>query len=394
MGNFIQLHLLTNYGPSNLNRDDLGRPKTATVGGVQRLRVSSQSLKRAWRTSDTFDKAVCGVRTKEIGSCVAEALITSRSLLEIMEDIRSDKQRTWDASDASKEHKPEWEWAWKIASVFVDKMKKGNKKDGEDADDGFEEKSKKDKKSNVGKKTLKSEQMVFYYPEEIERMNKLIGVIKREKRAPSEKEINALLVNKGEGIDVGMFGRMMANSPGFNTEAAVQVAHAFTVHKTAVEDDYFSAVDDLNTQEEHAGSAHIGEAEFGAGLFYLYICIDRALLAENLDGNKDLAEKAIQALVETAATVSPTGKQNSFASRAYASYILAEKTDKQPRSLAVAFLKPVKGEDMLKVAVDTLRETRERFGEAYGCNDTPFEEVDTVKPSGTLEKLIQFCVQS
>jgi CRISPR system Cascade subunit CasC len=172
------------------------------------------------------------------------------------------------------------------------------------------------------------------------------------------------------------------------------VAHAFTVHKTAVEDDYFSAVDDLNTQEEHAGSAHIGEAEFGAGLFYLYICIDRALLTENLGGNKDLAEKAIQALVETAATVSPTGKQNSFASRAYASYILAEKTDKQPRSLAVAFLKPVKGEDMLKVAVDTLRETRERFGEAYGCNDTPFEEVDTVKPSGTLEKLIQFCVQS
>ena len=70
MSEFIQLHLLTNYAPSNLNRDDLGRPKTAKMGGVDRLRISSQSLKRAWRTSEVFEKAKVGqlgIRTKKFG---------------------------------------------------------------------------------------------------------------------------------------------------------------------------------------------------------------------------------------------------------------------------------------------------------------------------------------
>ena len=70
MSEFIQLHLLTNYAPSNLNRDDLGRPKTAKMGGVDRLRISSQSLKRAWRTSEIFEEArvgKMGIRTKKFG---------------------------------------------------------------------------------------------------------------------------------------------------------------------------------------------------------------------------------------------------------------------------------------------------------------------------------------
>lgn len=345
MGNFIQLHLLTNYGPSNLNRDDLGRPKTATVGGVQRLRVSSQSLKRAWRTSEIFEEALgghIGTRTKEMGKKVYENLVKGGV---------SEKN----AKD----------WAVAIAGVFG-KCKK----------DSFE-----------------IEQLAHFSPEEIAGIDALVAKLAKGKSAPTEEDLG-LLKESHTAADISMFGRMLADNPWANTEAAVQVAHAFTVHKTAVEDDYFSAVDDLNTQEEHAGSAYIGEAEFGAGLFYLYICIDRELLANNLGGNKALADKAIKALVETAATVSPTGKQNSFASRAYASYILAEKTDKQPRSLAVAFLKPAKGEDVLKNAVDALRETRDRFGKAYGCEDTPFKEVDTVNAAGTLKELVQFCVQS
>ncbi len=191
-----------------------------------------------------------------------------------------------------------------------------------------------------------------------------------------------------------MFGRMLADNPWANTEAAVQVAHAFTVHRTAVEDDYFSAVDDLNTGEEHSGSGHIGEAEFGAGLFYLYICIDRNLLVKNLGGKKELADKAVNALIETSATISPTGKQNSFASRAYASYILAEKSEKQPRSLAVAFLKPVSGEDVLTNAVNAFKRTRDNFGKAYGCETTPSVELNTLEPNGgTLAEVIKFCVK-
>ena len=82
MEKFVQLHILTNYGPSNLNRDDLGRPKTVVVGGVQRLRVSSQCLKRAWRTSDVFE-AETGIRTKELGVKIKNALMTDLTLAQV-----------------------------------------------------------------------------------------------------------------------------------------------------------------------------------------------------------------------------------------------------------------------------------------------------------------------
>lgn len=239
---------------------------------------------------------------------------------------------------------------------------------------------------------MKAEQIVFYYPEEIENIRCLIEKLKKNKKAPTEKDINDLLVTKGAGADVGMFGRMMACSPLYNVEAAVQVAHAFTVHKTAVEDDWFTAVDDLNKHENDAGSAHLGEAEFGSGLFYLYVCIDRDLLKRNLGDNETLVARTINALVESAATVSPTGKQNSFASRAYASYILAEKGDKQPRSLAGAFLKPINGEKILDDSIISLKQTRDMFNKVYKDETNPYE-LNAVKGEGTLEDLKNYCVK-
>ncbi|MCK9555187.1 type I-E CRISPR-associated protein Cas7/Cse4/CasC [bacterium] len=385
MNKFVQLHILTNYGPSNLNRDDLGRPKTVVVGGTQRLRVSSQCLKRAWRTADVFE-AETGIRTKEIGVKIKIALTTELTLKQVIDgaDAETAKKSTIAEKNAQ-------ELAWKIASVFVDKMKKDGKADDEEEAADRTTAKKDAKKSNVDKKTLKSEQMVFFYPEEIANVDRLIAELKRgNKKVLTEKDVNDLLVTKGSGADVGMFGRMMACSPRFNVEAAVQVAHAFTVHKAAVEDDYFSAVDDLNKHEEHSGSGHIGEAEFGAGLFYLYACIDRTLLKENLGNNDALVKKAISALVESAVTVSPTGKQNSFASRAYASCVVAEKGNKQPRSLASAFLKPVRGEDVLGEAVKALMNTRKAFNEVYK-DDSKEYVLRTVEPEGTLDELKQYC---
>ncbi|PIX83189.1 MAG: type I-E CRISPR-associated protein Cas7/Cse4/CasC, partial [Nitrospirae bacterium CG_4_10_14_3_um_filter_70_108] len=142
------------------------------------------------------------------------------------------------------------------------------------------------------------------------------------------------------------------------------------VHGVTVEDDFYTAVDDLNRGEEDVGAGHMGETEFAAGLFYLYLCIDRELLAENLDGDADLAKKTLAALIEAAATVAPTGKQASFASRARASYLLCERGDQQPRSLSVAFLKPVKGDDLLAQAVSRLNEAVSNMDQVYGaCAD-------------------------
>ncbi len=275
MSTFIQLHLLTSYPPANLNRDDLGRPKTAVMGGVQRLRVSSQSLKRAWRTSELFKRALdghIGIRTKEMGSSVVLRRLTEADIPE------------YDAKN----------WAQSIAERFGKLKGKGGE----------------------------IEQLAHFSPTEVEAVNALTSTLIAERRAPRDDELNALLRAHHTAADIAMFGRMLAASPSFNTEAATQVAHAVTVHKVAVEDDYFTAVDDLNLGEEDMGAGHIGETEFAAGLFYLYVCVDRDLLLKNLGGDEILTTTTLRALTEAAATVAPTGKQNSFASRAYASYLL------------------------------------------------------------------------
>lgn len=350
MSTFIQLHLLTSYPPSNLNRDDLGRPKTAIMGGKTRLRVSSQSLKRAWRTSDEFAKTFeghIGTRTKEMGIQVYQALITKNV--------------------AEKDAKT---WAKQIAEIFG-KPKKAN-----------EEKPLQD---------LETEQLVHFSPEEKTAVFALVDQLVEKNSAPSADDLK-LLQKKHTAVDIAMFGRMLARSPEFSTEAAVQVAHAITVHDVAVEDDYFTAVDDLNNGEEDMGAGHIGETEFGAGVFYLYLCINYDLLKENL-GDKVLADKAIAALIEAAAKVPPNGKQNSFASRAYASYLLAEKGEQQPRSLSVAFLKPVRGEDLLNKAIAEIESKRANMEKTYGpCADGSIV-MNAETGEGSLDGVIKFVTE-
>ncbi|MBA1329674.1 CRISPR-associated protein Cse4, partial [Candidatus Endoriftia persephone str. Guaymas] len=191
---------------------------------------------------------------------------------------------------------------------------------------------------------LEIEQLAHFSPEELAAIDALVDELAASGEAPTQERL-ALLRERHTAADIALFGRMLASSPKYNTEAAAQVAHAISVHKVTVEDDFFTAVDDLNNGEEDMGAGHMGETEFAAGLFYQYICIDRDLLRKNLSGDTELADKTLDALIRAAATVAPCGKQNSFASRARASYILCERGEAQPRSLSVAFLKPVAGQD-------------------------------------------------
>ncbi|MFT3666795.1 type I-E CRISPR-associated protein Cas7/Cse4/CasC [Piscinibacter sp.] len=350
MSRFAQLHLLTSYPPSNLNRDDTGRPKTALVGDALRLRISSQSLKRAWRCSERFEAALAGhlgTRTKLMGRQVFETL-----------------KRGGIAEKQARE------WAKEIAKQFG--KLKSDKKTEKDAD-------------------LEIEQLAHFSPEEVAAVEALCKTLVERKTKPTEDEL-ALLSQPRHAVDIAMFGRMLADAALFNVEAAVQVAHAFTVHRSAVEDDYFSAVDDLNPREE-TGAAHIGERGYGAGLFYLYLCIDLELLQANLGGDAALRDRALEALVRAVTQVSPTGMQNSYGSRAYASYVLAEKGDQQPRSLAQAFLKPVKpwGElGVLEQAVVSLEKRRDSFDKVYGaCADARYM-LDVEKGEGSLDGLVGF----
>ena len=363
MSRFLQLHILTNYPPANLNRDDTGRPKTALMGDAQRLRVSSQSRKRAWRTSDVFKVALSpgqanapsprvvlwedtphahlGTRTKETGVQVYRAL-----------------------AERSVKDKDAKGWAASIAQQF-----------------GKLQKEKNDEPLNE----LRIEQLCHLSPEERSAIDALVKACATRQGAPTDAELE-LLRQPQAAVDIAMFGRMLTNTPAFNVEAAVQVAHAVTVHKATVEDDYFSAVDDLNRDDKGAG--HIGERGFGAGLFYQYVCVNRELLTSNLGDDAILSKRSIGALLHAIAKVAPTGMQNSHGSRAYASYMLAEKGDQQPRSLVQSFLKPVKAEDggdMLDLAVKAIERRCDNFDRVYGACADKRQRLDVENPDRASE---------
>ena len=380
MADFLQLHLLTAYGPSNLNRDDTGRPKSVVFGGVRRLRVSSQSLKRAWRISDAFATTLAnrlGDRTRRVGH-IAQEYLDKSGKVEDSEKI-----------------------ARAIARVFG-AVKIGSQEDGDDVGPRHD-----------------TEQLVFVTPQEKENIRQLAKKVSEDKKLAAEivkaedeiaaanseiakKKTSALVKKLNENVsllctvdacaDVAMFGRMLADAPKFNREAAVQVAHAITTHCAIAEDDYYTAVDDLKSRDEpdDAGAGFVGVQEFGAGVFYLYVCVDRDLLFQNLGENLAVRDASLAALVEAAATVAPGGKQASFASRARAFYALAEKGSAQPRSLVTAFLKPVTGCDHGEQSIAALEGFRSRLDAAYGPCADDHRTMNLATGEGTLRDLIAF----
>ena len=316
------------------------------MGGVDRLRISSQSLKRAFRTSEVFENAIgdhIGVRTKRLGVDIKDTLV-KKGVAE----------------------KKAVKWASKIAEQF------GKLKKGDDA--------------------LEIEQLAHIGVTEKKAVDDLLETLVEENREPEADELN-LLRAEPYSVDIAMFGRMLASQPVFNVEAAVQVSHAITIHRVTIEDDYFTAVDDLNRNEEDAGAAHIGESGFAAGIFYIYLCINRDLLVDNLSGDQELAEKSLKALVEAAVKVSPSGKQNSFASRAYASCVLAERGEQQPRSLSVAFAKPVNGSNILSDGIERLLSQQKKMDRAYGkcCDASLLMDVENDK--GSLGEILKFVAE-
>ena len=357
MSRFIQLHGLKFYPPSNLNRDDTGRPKTALMGGVERLRISSQALKRAIRTSESFRSALdghLGERTQRFGEEVEKHLLSKGASPEKANSI-----------------------AREIARLFGKVEAAGEKS------------AKEKQKGNFP--SARTAQLAFIGPEERAEATTLA-----ERKLAGEIIVvtpELVLRRADTAADIAMFGRMLADNPDFNREAAVQVAHAVTTHRVAVEDDFFTAVDDLKTAAEDAGAGFMGELGFGSGVFYLYVCVDTELLVKNLGGDAALAKAALSAFVESLAKVSPTGKQASFASRAIASYILAEKGAQQPRTLACAFARPVRGEDLIAASIDALEKARDDMDRAYGACADARETMNAPAAIGSLAGIQAFVTQ-
>jgi CRISPR system Cascade subunit CasC len=176
--------------------------------------------------------------------------------------------------------------------------------------------------------------------------------------------------NLPAGLEAALFGRMVTSDPEANTDAAIHVAHSFTVHKEESESDYFTVVDDLRVRDEEAGSAGIFDAELTSGLFYGYVVADVGLLVENLSRDTELGAKVVERLIHLIATVSPGAKKGSTAPYAYADLIFVETGRRQPRSLAGAFRRPIAlkkdGSDLRAEAIAALQANLAGFDSAYG----------------------------
>ena len=308
---FLQIHSLHGYSAALLNRDDSGLAKRITYGGIVRTRVSSQCLKRHWRKAD-------GVHALQ-GIAGAPAAVRSRETVtrRVIEPLRNNG------------HDPEVIQAIETAFQIAVYGEKG------------------DKRSNR-QPLLLGEPEISYLADEARKLAevhtgdpKAAEAAAKEWAKQSKSNMKALReqCSVPGGIIAALFGRMVTSDVEANIDAAVHVAHAFTVHAEESESDYFTVVDDLHRIDDDAGADHIGETELTAGLFYGYVVLDRNTLLKNLGEDTNMAGTVAERLVHLIATVSPGAKLGPTAPYAYASWMLVEAGDRQPRSLAEAFRK-------------------------------------------------------
>jgi CRISPR system Cascade subunit CasC len=331
MTTFLQFHLLTTYPPSNPNRDDQGRPKQASLGGAPRLRLSSQSIKRALRESPAFQAGLAGnlgVRTKRIGEEIEKKLIAGGAAAEAARKV-----------------------AVTVARVFS-KLETPAKGEAE---------------------KTRATTLAFVSPDEWRFADELAAKLLAGE--PEPKDLKGTVLRRADGaVDIAMFGRMLADDPDFNREAAVQVGHAITTHQALAEEDWFSAVDDLNKAED-TGAGHLGEHAFGSGVYYLYVCVDCDLLVRNLGGNTGLAARGLAALAQALATATPRGKQNSHAHHPRAGYVRVEKGSTQPWEAE---------------SVRALEDMAAKLDRAYGPAADAVAVMDVAKGQGSLAEIAAF----
>ena len=305
MSVFVDIHVLQTLPPSNPNRDDTGAPKSATFGGVQRMRISSQAIKRATRQDfeGKIDDGNYGVRTKKIVELVARTITEKRPDLEA-ESIELAEMGL-------------------KAIGFKLTEPRGDKSDKELKEAGF---------------------LVFLSAKQIEHVaDALISVAREDDPVAAFKELKPRsLVDTNHSIDIALFGRMVAEPNALNVDAACQVAHAIGVGAVEHEYDYDTAVEDEKKRNDEAdeGAGMIGTIEFASATVYRYATINVDLLRENL-GDDAVADRAVELFVDSFVRSMPTGKVTTFANRTLPDAVLVQVRDDQPINMSGAFEEPI-----------------------------------------------------
>lgn len=340
----LELHYLQNFAPSNLNRDDTGSPKEAFFGGTRRLRISSQSFKRAMRQDfaqrQILSEAELGERTK-------------RAHKEIARRIQAE-------GSAAEQRLAAAELALGGLGLPV--------KDGKSQYLLFLGRDELQRVADIVSNNWSEFQAAVPEPETESGKKK-----KASKKAALSGDLNAQLkgaLNGSKAVDVALFGRMLADLPDRNADAAAQVAHPISTHALRERQyDFYTAVDDLKPQD-NAGADMLGTVEFASATVYRYAVIDLQKLLNNLQGDKELLEKGLRAFLYASIYAAPTGKQNSFAAHNLpALMVQVVRTNASPRNLANAFEKgvvPERGSGYLKPSVEALAEEMKWQNDVFG----------------------------
>lgn len=302
---YIDIHILQTVPPSCVNRDDTGSPKTAYFGGVRRARVSSQAWKRAARTAyaDQFTDIQRGVRTKRVHQLIVEEMQRQHSQVSFEDALA---------------------WSWSVLTALELKPEEKDKK-----------KANKEADEDVKSPFNTTKYLLFLSRRQIERLAALAfsaqGTVSKKQAAEA--------ADHEHGVDVALFGRMVADAADINVDAAVQVAHALSTHAVEPDQDYFTAVDDENPDDQ-TGAGMIGTVEFNSATLYRYATINVDGLLANL-GDTEVCARLVAAFTEAFVMSMPTGKQNTFANRTIPDAVVVMVRGDQPTNLVGAFENPV-----------------------------------------------------
>ena len=276
---YVDFHILQTVPPSCINRDDTGSPKTAVYGGVTRARVSSQAWKHAMRAAFAENAQLgVGKRTKKAAELV------KAQILALAPELDADKL-----------------------------AKKALENAGIKSDD-------------------KGTKALFFMSTA---QAKALAELAVEGSADKKQYRDAL--KAAPSMDMALFGRMVADDPSLNYDAAAQVAHSISTHPVQNEYDYFTAVDDCSPKDS-VGAGHIDTAEFNSSTLYRYATVNVAQLKKSF--SVSVAE-IIRGFAEAFICSMPTGKQNSYANRTYPDMVYVTIRKDQPVNLVGAFEKPV-----------------------------------------------------
>lgn len=351
---FLQLHFLTSYHATLLNRDDSGLAKRITFGGAPRLRISSQSQKRHWRE--------WMMQNTDVSSAWRTRHFFSRIMLDRIVEAGTDPATAHD-----------------MVRALANKVLHSADNNAVDSD------------------SLMMKQPVLFGKPEADYFTDMImaalaagteGAVKRlETRLDGEKaNVKAMLRQNGikepaVGFEGALFGRFVTSDILARVDAPVHVAHAFTTHALDTEVDYFTVVDDL-ARDDETGAAHANDMELGAGIFYGYCVVDIPLLVSNLTGcdAKDWTRQEfdgtaalLDLLIHAIAEVTPGAKLGATAPYSRAQCVVLEVGRGQPRTLANAFLKPVQlgrpGQDPMDASVEAMAMQLDALDRMYGAGD-------------------------